>query len=124
VSAAEKRAALEAFQRAIETGDLQRLVDILAPDVVLLTDGGGVAQAALVPIVGAGTVANVLGMINAAASLHLAQINGSPALILRLNGEIETVMAVRIDDGLITGIYAVRNPEKLPGVEQETAVSR
>jgi RNA polymerase sigma-70 factor (ECF subfamily) len=124
VSATEKRAALEAFQQAIETGDLQRLVDILAPDVVLLTDGGGVAQAALVPIVGAGTVANVLGRIDAAASLRLAQINGSPALILRLNGEIDTVMAVRIDDGLITGIYAVRNPEKLPRVEQETVVSR
>jgi RNA polymerase sigma-70 factor (ECF subfamily) len=77
-----------------------------------------------VPIVGAGTVANVLGRIDAAASLRLAQINGFPALILRLNGEIDTVMAVRIDDGLITGIYAVHNPEKLPRVEQETVVSR
>jgi hypothetical protein len=33
-------------------------------------------------------------------------------------------MAVRIDDGLITGLYAVRNPEKLSRVERETAVSR
>src|SRR5437763_187481 len=50
VSAAETRAALEAFQRAAETGDIQRLLDILAPDVVFLGDGGGVVQAALVPL--------------------------------------------------------------------------
>ena len=124
VSPAETRDALEAFQRAVETGDLQRLLDILAPDVVFLGDGGGVVQAALAPVVGAGPVAHVLGRIAAAASLQPAQVNGYPALILRLNGEIDTVMAVRIDDGLITGLYAVRNPEKLSRVERETAVSR
>jgi RNA polymerase sigma-70 factor (ECF subfamily) len=124
ISPAETRDALEAFQRAVETGDLRRLLDILAPDVVFLGDGGGVVQAALAPVVGAGGVAHVLGRIAAAASLQLAQVNGYPALILRLNGEINTVMAVRIDDGLITGLYAVRNPEKLSRVERETAVSR
>ena len=124
VSPAETRDALEAFQRAAETGDLQRLLDILAPDVVFLGDGGGVVQAALAPVVGAGPVAGVLGRIGAAVSLQPAQVNGYPALILRLNGEIDTVMAVRIDDGLITGLYAVRNPEKLSRMERETAVSR
>jgi hypothetical protein len=68
-------------------------------------------QAALAPVVGAGSVAHVLGRIAAEASLLPAQVNGCPALILRINGEIDTVMAVRIDDGLITGLYAVRNPE-------------
>ncbi|WP_433191544.1 RNA polymerase sigma-70 factor [Actinoallomurus sp. CA-150999] len=124
VSAAETRDALEAFQRAIETGDLQRLLDILAPDVVLLTDGGGIVQAALAPIVGADTVAPVLGRISAVASLQPAQVNGHPALIIRRGGELDSVMAVRIDDGLITGLYAVRNPEKLSHVERETTVSR
>jgi RNA polymerase sigma-70 factor (ECF subfamily) len=124
VSAAETRGVLKAFQRAVETGDLQRLLDILAPDVVLLGDGGGVVQAALAPVVGVGMVAHVLGRIAAAASLQPAQVNGYPALILRLNGEIDTVMAVRIDDGLITGLYAVRNPEKLSHMERETALRR
>ena len=124
VSPAETRGALTAFQRAVETGDLQRLLDILAPDVVFLGDGGGVVQAALAPVVGAGPVANVLRRIGAAVSLQPAQVNGFPALILRLNGEIDTVMAVHIDDGLITGLYAVRNPEKLSRMERETAVSR
>jgi RNA polymerase sigma-70 factor (ECF subfamily) len=80
------------------------------------------------PIVGAGSVARVLaaglGRIAATGSLQPAQVNGYPALILRLNGEIDTVIAVRIDDGLITGLYAVRNPEKLSHMEQETALRR
>jgi RNA polymerase sigma-70 factor, ECF subfamily len=93
-------------------------------DVVFLGDGGGVVQAALAPVVGAGPVASVLGRIGAAVSLQPAQVNGYPALILRLKGEIDTVVAVRIDNGLITGLYAVRNPEKLSRMERETAVSR
>ena len=117
VSPAETRGALEAFQRAVETGDLQSLLDILAPDVVFLGDGGGVKQAVLRPVVGADKVARLLaaglGRIAAAVSLQPAQVNGYPALVLRLDGEIDTVVAVRIDDGLITGLYAVRNPEKL-----------
>jgi RNA polymerase sigma-70 factor (TIGR02957 family) len=128
VSPAETRAALEAFQRAAETGDLQRLLDILAPDVVFLGDGGGVVQAVLVPVVGAGRVARLLtaGLrrIPAAASLQPAQVNGYPALILRLNDEIDTVIAVRIDDGLVTGLYAVRNPDKLSHMAQETTLRR
>jgi RNA polymerase sigma-70 factor (TIGR02957 family) len=124
VSAAETRDALEAFQRAIETGDLQRLLDILAPGVVLLTDGGGVVQAALSPIVGAGNVAPVLARIDAAAPLQPTQVNGYPALVLRRGGEIDTVIAVHIDEGRITGLYAVRNPEKLSHMERETALRR
>ena len=128
VSPAETRAALAAFQRAIETGDLQSLLDMLAPDVVALGDGGGVVQSVLRPIVGADKVARLLGAGVAGfvgqASLEPVQVNGCPALIMRLNGEIDGVVAVRIDDGLITGLYYVRNPEKLSRVERETAVSR
>jgi RNA polymerase sigma-70 factor (TIGR02957 family) len=128
VSPADARRALEAFQRAAETGDLQRLLDLLAPDVVFLGDGGGVVQTARVPIVGADRVARFLaaGMerIAAVGSLQPAQVNGYPALILGLDGEIDTVIAVRIDDGLITGLYAVRNPEKLSHMEQETTLRR
>ena len=133
VSPAETRAALGAFQRAAETGDLQGLLDILAPDVVALSDGGGLKQAMPRPVVGAARVARLLsaglGRTAAAAGLQPAelqpaQVNGYPALILRLNGEIDTVIAVRIDDGLITGLYAVRNPEKLSHMEQETVLRR
>jgi RNA polymerase sigma-70 factor (TIGR02957 family) len=128
VSPAQTRDALEAFQRAAETGDIQPLLDILAPDVVFLGDGGGVVQAALAPVVGADLVARQLAAglrrIVAAGSLQSAQVNGYPALIFRLNGEVDTVIVIRIDDGLVTGLYAVRNPEKLSHMEQETTLSR
>jgi hypothetical protein len=101
---------------------------MLAPDVVLLSDGGGVVQAVVRPIVGADRVGRLLAgglpRVGGAASVEPVQINGCPALIIRLNGEIDDVVAVRIDDGLITGLYAVRNPEKLSRVERETPVSR
>ena len=128
VTAAETRDALGAFQRAAETGDLQSLLDILAPDVVFLGDGGGVKQAVRAPIVGADKVARLLAValprLSAEASLEPAQVNGYPALIVRINGEIDTVLAVRIDDGLVTGLYAVRNPEKLSHMERETTLRR
>jgi RNA polymerase sigma-70 factor (TIGR02957 family) len=128
VSPAQARAALQAFQRAAETGDLQSLLDILAPDVVALSDGGGVVQAVPTPVVGACRVARLLtaGLprIAAAATLEPAQVNGYPALIVRVNGQVDTVIAVRIDDGLISGLYAVRNPEKLARMEQQTTLRR
>ena len=64
------------------------------------------------------------GRSDAAAELQPAQVNGYPALVLRVNGEIDTVIAVRIGDGRITGLYAVRNPAKLSHMEQETTLRR
>jgi RNA polymerase sigma-70 factor (ECF subfamily) len=128
VSATEARDAIEAFQRAAETGDLQSLLDILAPDVVFLGDGGGIMPAIRVPVAGADKVGRLLaiglGRIAAAASLQPAQVNGYPALIIRIDGEVDTVLTVRTDDGLITGLYAVRNPEKLSHMKQQTTLRR
>ncbi|GAA3221312.1 RNA polymerase sigma-70 factor [Dactylosporangium siamense] len=128
VSAAQTRDALAAFQRAVETGGLQPLLDILAPDVVLLGDGGGVVQAVRRPITGAGKVARLLLVgrrkVPAGAVLRPAQVNGHPALLLRVGDAVDTVITVRIDDGRITGLYAVRNPEKLSRIGRETPVGR
>jgi RNA polymerase sigma-70 factor (TIGR02957 family) len=128
VTGAETREALGAFQRAAATGDLQSLLNLLAPDVVFLGDGGGVKQAVRAPVVGADKVARLLGTglrrVAVGALVQPAQVNGFPALIIRINGEIDTVIAVRIDDGLITGLYAVRNPAKLSHMEQETILRR
>ncbi|MFG3176156.1 RNA polymerase sigma-70 factor [[Kitasatospora] papulosa] len=127
VSPDETRRALDAFRGAVETGDVQGLLDILAPDVVLLGDGGGIRQAVLRPVVGADKVARLLvaglGKVSAPA-LRPAHVNAAPALVVRLGGELDTVMAVRIEDGLITGLYAVRNPQKLSHMRQETPLRR
>lgn len=127
VSQAETREALAAFQRATETGDLQALLDLLAPDVVFLGDGGGVKQAVPRPVVGADKVARMLlgGMAKVSGwSMEPTRVNGHPALIFRFGGELDTVIALRIDDGLISGLYAVRNPAKLSHMAQETALRR
>ncbi|MFC4119935.1 RNA polymerase sigma-70 factor [Nonomuraea zeae] len=127
-SPAEHRAALQAFQRAVETGELQSLLDVLAPDVVALSDGGGVKHALLRPVVGADHVARLLAVgwwkRDAERSTELVQINGGPGLLVRVNGEIDGVVAVRVENGYVTGAYHVRNPEKLSRIEQQTAVSR
>ena len=127
VSADETRDALAAFQRAIETGDLQGLVDILAPDVVFLGDGGGVVQALPKPIVGADKVAGLLALglkRLSDATVELIQINGQPAMVIRFNGEIDTVTALRVENGLVTGMYAVRNPAKLTRLDEPVTLTR
>jgi RNA polymerase sigma-70 factor (ECF subfamily) len=114
--------------RAAQTGDVQDLLAILAPDVVFLGDGGGIVQALRTPLVGVDKVSRLIEVgltrIPAWATLEPAQVNGYPALILRRDGEVDTVIALRLDDGLVTGLYAVRNPEKLSRMEQETTLRR
>jgi len=129
VSPTENLAAFEAFRTAAETGDLNGLLALLAPDVVFLADGGGVKQAVPRPVVGADKVARLmvigLGRIaETTMSLGTVQVNGHPALVVRQDGEIDTVMALRVDGGLVTGVYAVRNPAKLSHVDRETALHR
>ncbi|WP_396454078.1 RNA polymerase sigma-70 factor [Actinomadura sp.] len=130
VSSDETRAALQAFQHAVETGDVQSLVGVLAPDVVLLSDAGGRRQALPRPVVGADKVARVLSAglrwirTETELSFEPVQVNGWPGLIIRFGGETDTVMAARVENGLITGLYFVRNPEKLSRVDQRTALSR
>jgi RNA polymerase sigma-70 factor (TIGR02957 family) len=127
VSPSETRAALEAFQRALETRDLQGLLDVLAPDVVLVSDGGGVKQAAPRPITGAEKVVRFFvggsGKAEGTLTSDPTVVNGNPALVLRLDGEIDGVMAIRVEDARITGLYYVRNPEKLTRVESETPLT-
>jgi RNA polymerase sigma-70 factor (TIGR02957 family) len=126
-SPGQTRAALASFQRALQTRDLQGLLDVLAPEVVLVADGGGVKQAVLRPIIGADKVARLtvggLGKVEGTLTAGPTVVNGNPALVLRLDGEIDGVMAICVEDARITGLYYVRNPEKLTRVESETPLT-
>ena len=127
VTPSQTRAALEAFQRALETRDLQGLLDVLAPAVVVINDGGGIKQAAPRPIIGAEKVARFIvgGLARTDATLTVGptMVNGNPALVLRVNGELDGVIAVRVEDTHITGLYYVRNPDKLARFESETPLT-
>jgi RNA polymerase sigma-70 factor (TIGR02957 family) len=126
-STAQTRAAVESFQRAIATGDLQGLLTVLAPDVVLVADGGGLRQAALRPILGVDKVLRYLAGTSAKNPLPMSAeptvVNGNPALLVHLGDELDGVMAVRVEDGLVTGLYYVRNPEKLTRLGSRTALA-
>ncbi|KAA9159602.1 RNA polymerase sigma-70 factor [Amycolatopsis acidicola] len=123
----ETKAVLESFRRAFETGDLQGLLDVLAPEVVLVSDGGGVKQAALRPVSGSDKVARFIfggtGKADATITVGPTVVNGNPALVLRLDGEIDGVLALRVGGGRVTGLYYVRNPEKLTRVQAETPLT-
>ncbi|MEV4680505.1 RNA polymerase sigma-70 factor [Streptomyces kurssanovii] len=127
VTAGQTRAALESFRRALESGDTQELLDVLAPDIVLMSDGGGIKQAALRPIVGADKVARFmmggLGKNKRLITVSPTVVNGSPALLVHLDGEIDGIMAISVEDARVTGLYFVRNPEKLNRVESETPLT-
>ncbi|WP_280488434.1 hypothetical protein [Nocardia cyriacigeorgica] len=61
---------------------------------------------------------------HAARAMETAGVNGYTALIQGVGGEIDTVIAMRVDDGLITGLYSVRNPAKLSRVRREVSLRR
>ena len=128
VSPTEAQAVVESFRLALQTGDFQSLLDILAPDVVLLADGGGLKRAARRPVVGAETVtryvSKVLTRRGVALTADPTVINGSPALLLSVDGVIDGVLGMRVEESRISGIYYVRNPEKLTRITTETPLVR
>lgn len=102
-------------------------MDVLAPDVVLLADGGGIAQAVRVPVVGAKKVANLLRSFPAVSvnpSIGAIGING--AVGVRIVDEVAgtTIVSVVIEHERITRIFAIRNPHKLGRLDTEAELTR
>jgi RNA polymerase sigma-70 factor (ECF subfamily) len=125
VSRAEQEAVMERFLAAVRVGDLQGLLDVLAPDVVAVADGGGMAPAARRPVEGADRVGLLLGKLaRYDAAVEMMWLNGAPALRFELDGELKSVAGVVIEDGRITRIYAVSNPHKLTRLGEEASLSR
>ena len=124
VSRSEQQAVVERFMAALRTGQLQELMEVMAPDVVMIADGGGVAAAALVPVHGAERVATVLARASL-SSLTAAPVwlNGAPAVRLDVGGETAAVSLV-VADGRVTQVYLVRNPRKLTRLEEPADLAR
>jgi RNA polymerase sigma-70 factor (ECF subfamily) len=103
---------------AARGGDIAALVAILAPDVVLVTDGGGIRAAALRPIHGADKVLRWLGAVmgkpeSAGMEFALRRVNGELAVVASNAGVLDGVIFVTVQDDQITALHGIRNPEKL-----------
>ena len=116
------------FFAAASTGDVDGLLEMLSSDVVWTADSDGKVSAARRPVSGAQKVAKlVVGLVRLAGEggrVEPAMYNNAPALKLYLGDSFEGVITVEVTDGLITHFYAMRNPEKLSGVEIPREISR
>jgi RNA polymerase sigma-70 factor (TIGR02957 family) len=124
-----QRLATERFLAACAGGDVEALLAALAPDVVLVSDGGGRAKAALRPIVGAGKVARFLlattaqGLSIPGLHVEIAEVNGAPGVVAWVGGAPFMTISLLLVDGLVQQVLVVRNPEKLTGLPTARAES-
>ena len=127
VSRTEQQQVVERFLAALTAGDVQGLMDVLAPDVVLVSDGGGLVPAARHPVEGMERVATLLSRFKTVAPdavVGTVWLNGAPAGRIDLAGEPNTAVSLVVEDGRIARIYAIRNPHKLGRLEEVAELRR
>ncbi|MEV2194516.1 RNA polymerase sigma-70 factor [Streptomyces phaeochromogenes] len=126
VSRSEQQAVVERFLLALRTGQLQELMAVMSPDVVLIADGGGIVAAVQAPIHGVEPVAKLLARADRAVTAFettAVWLNGAPAGRVEVDGEPAAVSLV-VDGGRVTRIYLVRNPQKLTRLDARSELSR
>jgi RNA polymerase sigma-70 factor (TIGR02957 family) len=117
-----QREVTERFFAAVGGGDMDALLAALAPDVVLISDGGGKASAARRPITGAEKVARFLvGIAEKGGDIpglriEVAEVNGLPAIVGWVGAEPFGSISLAVADGLIEQVLVVVNPDKLAGL--------
>jgi RNA polymerase sigma-70 factor (ECF subfamily) len=111
-----------AFLAAVQAGDIDRVLGLLAPDVVAVSDGGADHHAARRPVGGPDRVArlaiNLTARTPSAMAFELRLINGQPGLLVTLDGRPFLATAVEVVDGLVVGLYTVVNPDKLAAMDR------
>jgi RNA polymerase sigma-70 factor (ECF subfamily) len=124
----ERRDVAERFAAAFSAGDPGRFADMLAEGVTFVSDGGGKVSAARRPLVGRESVINFLTGLHrsaratglaAQASLSPVEVNGEPAVVLRVAGRLDSVYALSMIDGAVAAINVIRNPDKLKYIERQ-----
>ena len=112
------RTVVQAFFDAARRGDLDALVGVLAPDVVLRSDGGVTVPFASAVVRGSELVAQrAIMFANPAAILHHTNVNGLPGVVITLDGTIISIMAFTIIAGRIASIDATADPDLLSNVD-------
>ena len=118
----QRAAALtEQFVTAIVSGNVNKLLSLLAVDATLLSDGGGKTKAAVFPILGAERIVRfymgILAKFPEDFSYKFTTVNGEPGIILYVENKVFGVISLDIQNGLIHQIYWVVNPEKLTHIK-------
>jgi len=125
VDQGRQRAVTARFLAAAVGGDIEGLLEVLAPDVTLTTDGGGRVRAALRPIRGAAKVARALagiagrpyqGLEVGEMTIEHAEINGEPGAFMMSGGRVVAAGTFTVVGGRIAAIQLVTNPEKLDAI--------
>jgi RNA polymerase sigma-70 factor, ECF subfamily len=111
------------FLRAVEQGELNGLMQVLADDVELWVDGGGKAQGAVTrPLHGRTAVAQFLSATRQRADpdarTEIADVNGEPALIVHDGSGVRLVLSIGTDGDQVCAIRAIRNPDKLQNLKR------
>ncbi|HET6509353.1 MAG TPA: RNA polymerase sigma-70 factor [Baekduia sp.] len=122
----EQQAVVDRFLAALRTGELQELMEVMAPDVVLIADGGGVAAAVRVPVRGHDRVARLLaraGQLPEPVRTSPLWLNGAPAAWVEVGDETGAVSVV-VEDGRVSRIFLMRNPRKLTRLQEPADLAR
>ncbi|MFE3755593.1 RNA polymerase sigma factor SigJ [Nocardia tengchongensis] len=116
----ERQQAVSAFTRACTTGDLEALIGVLTPEVVVRSDGGGMVNVARVPVTGAARVAQfLLGIVRVREShgenmiVREAVVNNRSGLEISIGDHVIAVLDLAVVDGRVAEIAIVMNPDKL-----------
>ncbi|HEU5386726.1 MAG TPA: RNA polymerase sigma factor SigJ [Streptosporangiaceae bacterium] len=110
----------ERFLAACLGGDLNALMEVLAPDVILVSDGGGFTGAPRKPIRGIVYVARAIVVLSrrrpAGSDARLVHVNGGPGIVIYSGRAPVLALTLHLADGAIRELHVVSNPEKLHGV--------
>ncbi|WP_328500120.1 RNA polymerase sigma factor SigJ [Streptomyces sp. NBC_00457] len=124
-----RREATERFVQAALGGDIAALMEILAPDVTVWSDGGGKRRGtALRPVRGRDKAVRLIGSLGARGAvqgleLRYRRVNGDEAMVLFQGDEPYAVMVMDLtpEGDRVSGVYIVSNPDKLTHVHKEEA---
>jgi len=129
VDASEHDLAVQRFIAVMNSGDVQGLMDVLAPDVVSVTDSGGlVRHAARRPLHGADRVVAFLqgsiAKLDTAFAVIPLRVNGMLAAGIQVGGELLAAVSFTVEESRITQVFSVANPGKLSGLDAEAPLAR
>jgi RNA polymerase sigma-70 factor (ECF subfamily) len=123
----KQRDLLGRFLLAVSTGEVEPIVQLLAEDAVLYSDGGGEVRAARRPIVGPDKIARFIkgieGGVPAGTESRVVDVNGAPGVLMEVDGKPYCVISIDAAEDRLQSIYVVLNPQKLSAARVSNPVT-